>query len=90
MKPLTKAQADQLAEYRRASDELRKKIAATAVRDEREILPVNGVVHIGPCRPITAEQALALFGESKFSNNILREIAEGGARQWRVTRQSDE
>jgi hypothetical protein len=87
---LTKAQADQLAEYRRASDELRKKLAATAVPHENEILPVNGVFHIPPCKPLTSEQALALFGESRISNNILREIAEGGARRWRVTRASDE
>ncbi|NHZ37692.1 hypothetical protein [Massilia rubra] len=88
--PLSKAQADQLAEYRRASDELRKKNAATAVPDENEILPVNGFFHLLPCKPLTPEQALALFGESRISNNILREIAEGGARQWRVTRASDE
>lgn len=88
--PLSKAQADQLAEYRRASDELRKKMAATAVPDENEILPVNGVLHMAACKPLTAEQALALFGKSRISNNILREIAEGGARNWHVARASDE
>ncbi|NHZ80453.1 hypothetical protein F2P44_14390 [Massilia sp. CCM 8695] len=81
MKPLTKAQAEQLAEYRRASDELRKKIAATAVRDENEILPVNGVFHFPRCRPLTSEQAFALFGKSEFSDSVLREIADDGVKQ---------
>lgn len=76
---LSKAQAEQLAEYRRAADALRKKIAATAVRDEREILPVNGIVHFPDnCKPMTSEQAVALFGKSVFSAALLREIADDG------------
>lgn len=90
MNELTKAEADQLAEYRRASEELRKKLAANAVPDEREILPINGVFHLPLCRPLTPEEALTIFGESQFSDNILKEIAEGGPRRSRVTRQSDE
>ncbi|MCY0913456.1 hypothetical protein [Massilia antarctica] len=85
MAPLTKAQADQLAEYRRASDELRKKLAATAVRDENEILPVNGIFHFPRCRPLTSEQAFALFGKSAFSDSVLGEIADDGVHYRRAT-----
>ncbi|WP_379674924.1 hypothetical protein [Massilia antarctica] len=90
MTSLTKAQADQLAKYRRASDELRKKIAATAVRDENEILPENGIFHFPRCRPLTSEQAFALFGKSEFSDSVLREIADNGVRHRRATSTASE
>ncbi len=80
MKSLTKAEADQLAEYRRASDELRKKIVAAAVRDEREILPVNGIVHFPKnCKPLTSEQAHALFGKSVHSFPIVQKSDDENA-----------
>ncbi|ATQ75147.1 hypothetical protein CR152_11925 [Massilia violaceinigra] len=80
MRTLTKAQIDQLAEYKRASDELRKRISATALPDEREILPVNGRIHLDltSCTPLTPDQQKALFGESVFSDAVLREIANDG------------
>ncbi|NHZ88681.1 hypothetical protein F2P45_06530 [Massilia sp. CCM 8733] len=80
MKTPGKQQADELATYKRASAALRKKIAAAAVPDEREILPVNGRIHLSLAgTPLNAEQQKALFGASAFSPAVMRELADDGS-----------
>lgn len=79
MNTLGKEQADELARYKRASAALRKKIAA-AVPDEREILPVDGRIHLSLTgKPLNAAQQQALFGASVFSASVMRELAANGS-----------
>ncbi|MDQ1812676.1 hypothetical protein RBA41_05095 [Massilia sp. CCM 9210] len=79
MSTLNQEQANELATYKRASAALRKKIAAAAVPDDREILPVNGKIHVSLTgKPLNSEQQKALFGESAFSVAVLRELADDG------------
>jgi hypothetical protein len=76
MHTLSKAQADELATYKRATAALRKKIAATATPDDREILPVNGRIHLTLTgKPLNAGQQRALFGESVFSAAVMKDLA---------------
>ena len=80
MNTLSKEQADELAKYKRTSAALRKKLAAAAVPDESEILPVNGKIHLALTgKPLNFEQQKALFGESVFSAAVMRELADDGA-----------
>lgn len=79
MNTLSKQQADELATYKRASATLRSKIAAAAVPDDREILPVNGRIHLTLTgKPLNAEEQKVLFGESVFSAAVMRELADDG------------
>lgn len=63
-----KNEANDLAAYKLAVAALRKKMAASAVVVDGEVLPVNGEIHVvlsGP--PLSRDQQQALFGDSAIS-----------------------